>query len=89
MGTSSKSRVVPPSTRRRISSKLAPRLVKTLAAGVQTKMWTALRAASQCDAGRKLLSAVFGGDGLKDGLAKSYDSLSRALDMATQRGLFD
>jgi len=36
-----------------------------------------------------LLSAVFGGEAVQQGLAKSYDSLQRALDMATKRGLFD
>jgi hypothetical protein len=62
---------------------------KTLAAGVQAKIWDALRAATESDDGRKLLSAVFGGEGLQNGLAKSYDSLSRALEMAAKRGLFD
>jgi ABC-type phosphate/phosphonate transport system substrate-binding protein len=62
---------------------------KTLGPGVQTKIWEALGVATQTDDGKRLLSAVFGGDGLQSGLAKSYDSLSLALDMATKRGLFD
>lgn len=62
---------------------------RTLAPGVQTKIWEALLAASKSEEGKKLLSAVFGGEGLQEGLAKSYDSLQRALDMATKRGLFD
>ena len=62
---------------------------KTLAAGAQQKIWQALEAASESDEGRKLLASVFGGEGVQPGLAKSYDSLQRALDMATKRGLFD
>lgn len=62
---------------------------KTLAAGAQQKIWQALEAASETDEGRKLLASVFGGEGVQQGLAKSYDSLQRALDMATKRGLFD
>jgi ABC-type phosphate/phosphonate transport system substrate-binding protein len=62
---------------------------KTLAAGVQAKIWEALEKASATEDGQKLLSAVFGGDGVQSGLAKSYSSLQRALDVATKRGLFD
>lgn len=62
---------------------------KTLATGVQSKIWQALHTASQTAEGKKMLSDVFGGESLSDGLAKSYDSLQRALDMATKRGLFD
>lgn len=62
---------------------------KTLAPGVQAKVWDALEAACNSEDGKKLVSAVFGGDGVQSGLAKSYDSLQRALDMATKRGMFD
>lgn len=62
---------------------------KSLAPGVQAKLWEALEAASETEEGRRLLSAVFGGEGVQKGLAKSYDSLQNALAIATKRGLFD
>lgn len=49
----------------------------------------ALRAASNDDAGKKLLRAVFGGETFVEDMTKSYESLARALDMASARGLFD
>jgi phosphate/phosphite/phosphonate ABC transporter binding protein len=49
----------------------------------------ALRAASADDEGRKLLRAVFGGETFVEDMTKSYESLARALDMASARGLFD
>lgn len=49
----------------------------------------AFRAASTDDTGRKLLGAVFGGETFVEDMSKSYESLARALDMASARGLFE
>jgi phosphate/phosphite/phosphonate ABC transporter binding protein len=49
----------------------------------------ALRAASADDEGKKLLRAVFGGETFVEDMTKSYESLARALDMASARGLFE
>jgi len=49
----------------------------------------ALRAASADDEGRKLLRGVFGGETFVEDMTKSYESLARALDMASARGLFE
>lgn len=49
----------------------------------------ALRAASADSDGKKLLRAVFNGETFVEDMTKSYESLARALDMASARGLFD
>lgn len=49
----------------------------------------ALREACRDDMLRPLIRGVFGGDQLQEGLAPGYDSLKKALEMATGRGLFD
>jgi len=61
----------------------------TLHEDQKKQVWDALVATSEDATGRRLLRDVLGGDALKPGLAKSYDSLGKALDMATKRGLFD
>ncbi len=48
----------------------------------------ALRAASADSDGRRRLRNVFGGETFVEDTTKSYESLSRALDMASARGLF-
>lgn len=48
----------------------------------------ALRAASGDTTGRQRLREVFGGETFVEDTTKSYESLSRALDMASARGLF-
>ena len=49
----------------------------------------ALREACTDDALRPMVRGVFGGESLQEGLAPGYDSLKKALEMATARGLFD
>jgi len=49
----------------------------------------ALHAASADDEGKKLLRAVFNGETFVEDMSKSYESLARALDMASARGLFE
>ena len=49
----------------------------------------ALRKACSDDALRPLVRGVFGGDSFQEGLAPGYDSLKKALELATSRGLFD
>lgn len=49
----------------------------------------AFRAASCEEEGRRRLHAVFGGETFVEDMTKSYQSLARALDMASARGLFD
>jgi phosphate/phosphite/phosphonate ABC transporter binding protein len=48
----------------------------------------ALRAANVDAEGKRLLREAFGGDTFVEDQTKSYESLARALDMATKRGLF-
>ena len=48
----------------------------------------ALRATSADAEGKKMLREVFGGDTFVEDTTKSYESLARALDMASARGLF-
>jgi len=59
-----------------------------LAEPLQASLRDALRAASGSDDGKALLRAAFGGDTFVEDISKSYESLSRALDMASARGLF-
>lgn len=54
----------------------------------QTALRNAFRAASSDAEGKRLLRGVFGGETFVEDVAKSYESLARALDMATARGLF-
>jgi phosphate/phosphite/phosphonate ABC transporter binding protein len=51
-----------------------------------SKMAEALRAVIQEEP--SLVSDIFGGDELSEGLAPGYESLKRALEMATARGIF-
>jgi phosphate/phosphite/phosphonate ABC transporter binding protein len=53
------------------------------------KLAAALRAACADPALHPLLEDIFGGHELSAGLAPGYDSLRKALEMATGRGLFD
>ncbi|GAC1556566.1 MAG: hypothetical protein NVS3B10_16950 [Polyangiales bacterium] len=55
----------------------------------RVKVLAALRAACTDESTRKILRELFNGDDLREGLAAGYESLKRALDMATARGLFD
>lgn len=48
----------------------------------------AFQAASETDEGKRLLRAAFGGDTFVEDMSRSYESLARALEMATSRGLF-
>jgi phosphate/phosphite/phosphonate ABC transporter binding protein len=41
-----------------------------------------------CATEKDLVKSVFGGDDLREGLAPGYESLQRALEMATSRGIF-
>ncbi|MBX3188900.1 MAG: PhnD/SsuA/transferrin family substrate-binding protein [Labilithrix sp.] len=59
-----------------------------LAEGHVSAIRDSLRAASVDEQGRRLLRAVFGGEAFVEDMAKSYESLARALDMASARGLF-
>lgn len=58
-------------------------------ATLREKTLSALRDACKDAEGRELTRAIFGGDELREGLAPGYESLKRALEMATARGLFD
>jgi len=49
----------------------------------------AFRAAGADAEGKRLLRAVFGGETFVEDMSSSYESLARALDMASARGLFD
>lgn len=49
----------------------------------------ALHAASTDPEGKKLLRAVFGGETFVEDMSKSYESLARALEIASARGLFE
>jgi phosphate/phosphite/phosphonate ABC transporter binding protein len=60
-----------------------------LAEAQRNAICEALRAASTDPEGKKLLRAAFGGDTFVEDMSKSYESLSRALDIASARGLFD
>lgn len=62
---------------------------KGLPEPLRLKVWDAIRAAADDSTAKKLVRDVFGGDAMRDGLAKSHESLSKALDLATARGLFD
>ncbi len=62
---------------------------KDLESPVRLKVWDALRSAADDASAKKLVREVFGGDSLRDGLGKSHESLSKALDLASARGLFD
>jgi phosphate/phosphite/phosphonate ABC transporter binding protein len=59
-----------------------------LAEAQRDAMRDALRATSADAEGRKMLRDVFGGDTFVEDATKSYESLARALDMASARGLF-
>jgi phosphate/phosphite/phosphonate ABC transporter binding protein len=59
-----------------------------LAETQQMALRNAFRATSSDAEGKRLLGAVFGGETFVEDVAKSYESLARALDMATARGLF-
>lgn len=50
---------------------------------------SALRSACQDEAGRKLFSAVFDGDELREGTEPGHDELRRAYEKGVARGLFD
>lgn len=54
----------------------------------QAALRDAFRALGADAEGRRLLSAVFGGETFVEDVSKSYDALARALDMASARGLF-
>lgn len=56
---------------------------------LRLKIWDAIRAAGDDPTVKKLVREVFGGDSMRDGLGKSHESLSKALTLATARGLFD
>jgi hypothetical protein len=49
----------------------------------------ALHAASIDPEGKKLLRAVFGGETFVEDMSRSYESLARALEIATSRGLLE
>ena len=56
---------------------------------IRGKAFEALKSACSDETLKPLIRKVFGGDGLSEGLAPGYDSLKKALEMATSRGLFD
>lgn len=56
---------------------------------IQDKAFTAFRDACAEPSMRSLVREIFGGEGLSEGLAPGYDSLKKALEMATARGIFD
>lgn len=56
---------------------------------LRLKLWDAFRAAGDDGKARRLVRDVFGGDTMRDGLGKSHESLTKALEVATARGLFD
>jgi ABC-type phosphate/phosphonate transport system substrate-binding protein len=53
---------------------------------IRDQALTALK--SVCVEEKALIRDIFGGDELHDGLAPGYESLKRALEMATARGIF-
>jgi len=55
---------------------------------IREQAFAAFRDACSDPERRGLVRDVFGGDDLTEGLAPGYDSLQRALEMATSRGIF-
>jgi phosphate/phosphite/phosphonate ABC transporter binding protein len=58
-------------------------------AEVRDKSFEAFRVACSEEGNGELIRAVFGGDDLAEGIAPGYDSLQKALEMASVRGIFD
>jgi phosphate/phosphite/phosphonate ABC transporter binding protein len=61
----------------------------TLAEPQRDAVRDALHAASIDPEGKKLLRAVFGGETFVEDMSRSYESLARALEIATSRGLLE
>ena len=61
----------------------------SVADDLREKTFAALKHVCSDASLRPVIRAVFGGDELTEGLAPGYDTLQKALEMATLRGIFD